>query len=78
MWSFVGPTAGYAVVVTTNPAQGAQEQQEQALERGEVHQDAEGRLTADPEAGAEHADSEADRNAEHLGRGETGPGIPEE
>ncbi|NJP34522.1 ribonuclease [Micromonospora thermarum] len=53
-------------------------QQEQALERGEVYEDAEGRRTTDPGAGAAHADSEADRNAEHLQRGEVGPGVPEE
>jgi hypothetical protein len=28
--------------------------------------------------GAAHADSEADRNAERLRRGEVGPGIPEQ
>ncbi|MFC0506562.1 ribonuclease [Micromonospora costi] len=55
-----------------------QSQQEQALERGEVFQDAEGRRTRDPGEGAAHANSEADRNAEHLRRGEVGPGIPEE
>ena len=42
-----------------------------------MYQDAEGRRTTDPETAAEHADSEADRNAEHLQRGEVGPGIPE-
>ncbi|MGK5739346.1 ribonuclease [Micromonospora sp. URMC 103] len=55
-----------------------QRQQEDALERGEVFQDAEGHRTRDPGAGAAHADSEADRNAEHLARGEVGPGVPEE
>ncbi|WP_410813811.1 ribonuclease [Micromonospora sp. 067-2] len=61
----------------TTPEQSRQ-QQERALERGEVYQDAEGHSTADPGAGAEHADSEADRNAEQLRQGEVGPGIPEQ
>ncbi|MEW2383997.1 ribonuclease [Micromonospora sp. NPDC047707] len=61
----------------TAPGQ-SHSQQEQALERGEVYEDAEGRRTVDPAAGAAHADSEADRNAEHLQRGEVGPGVPEE
>lgn len=60
----------------TTPEQ--RRQDEEALERGEEYQDAEGRRTADPDAGAAHADSEADRNAEHLAHGEVGPGIPEE
>ncbi|MEU4480583.1 ribonuclease [Micromonospora sp. NPDC023966] len=60
----------------TTPEQ--RRQQEEALESGEAYQDAEGRLTKDPGAGAAHADSEADRNAEHLRRGEVGPGVPEE
>ncbi|PWU44393.1 ribonuclease [Micromonospora globispora] len=51
-------------------------QQEEALESGEVYRDAEGRRTTDPDAAAAHAESEADRNAEHLQRGEVGPGIP--
>jgi hypothetical protein len=51
---------------------------EDELERGQVYQDAEGRRTTDPETAAEHADDEAERNLEHLERGETGPGIPEE
>ncbi|MGC1212258.1 MAG: ribonuclease [Micromonospora sp.] len=59
----------------TTPEQ--RQQQEEALETGEVYQDAEGRRTTDPASAAEHADSEADRNAEHLERGEVGPGIPE-
>jgi len=42
-----------------------------------VYQDAEGRRTTEADTGAEHADSEAERNAEHLERGEIGPGIPE-
>ena len=49
----------------------------QALESGGVYQDAEGRRTTDPDTAAEHADSEAERNAEHLEHGEIGPGIPE-
>ncbi|MFF4890548.1 ribonuclease [Micromonospora chersina] len=53
-------------------------QQEQALERGEVYQDVEGRRTEDPAAGAANAHSEADRNVAHLRRGEVGPGVPEE
>jgi hypothetical protein len=53
-------------------------QQKEALETGEVYQDAEGRRTTDPRTAAEHADSEAERDAEHLARGEIGPGIPEE
>ncbi|MFI6262435.1 ribonuclease [Micromonospora sp. NPDC051006] len=61
----------------TNPEQ-SQQRQEDALETGALYQDAEGRRTRDPGAGAEHADSEADRNAEHLSRGEVGPGVPEE
>lgn len=72
---FAGATAGYLVVVTTPESR---QKQEQALESGELYQDAEGRRTADPSTGAAHADSEADRNAEHLERGEVGPGIPEE
>lgn len=55
-----------------------QSQQERALETGEVYQDAEGRRTTDPGAGAANADSEADRNEEHLRRGEVGPRVPEE
>ncbi|MET7468122.1 ribonuclease [Micromonospora sp. NPDC005222] len=55
-----------------------QRQQEGALERGQVFQDSEGRRTRDPGAGAENAESEADRNAEHLARGEVGPGLPED
>ncbi|WP_328418041.1 ribonuclease [Micromonospora sp. NBC_00389] len=61
----------------TTPEQ-SRRQQEDALESGEVYQDAEGRRTRDPGAGAAHANSEADRNAEQLRRGEVGPGIPEE
>ena len=53
-------------------------QREEALEGGDAFQDAEGRRTTDPGTAAEHADSEADRNAEHLEQGEVGPGIPEE
>jgi hypothetical protein len=69
---------GNAVVVTTTPEQSRQRrQQEEALESGELYQDAEGDQTTDPTTAAEHADSEAKRNAEHLERGETGPGIPE-
>jgi hypothetical protein len=64
--------------VTATPEPGGRARQhEEALESGEVYQDAEGRRTTDADIGAEHADSEAERNAEHLGRGETGPGIPE-
>ncbi|MEW2441097.1 ribonuclease [Micromonospora marina] len=61
----------------TDPEQ-FQRQQEDALERGQVFQDAEGRRTRDPGAGAENAESEADRNAEHLAHGEVGPGLPED
>ena len=65
--------------MTATPEQsGQQRQQEEALERGGLYQDAEGRRTADPDAAVEHADSEAERNAEHLERGEVGPGIREE
>jgi hypothetical protein len=60
----------------TTPKQSGR-QQEEALESGDVFQDAEGRRTTDPGTAAEHADSEADRNAEHLKRGEVGPRIPE-
>lgn len=64
--------------MTATPEPGGRARQhEEALESGEVYQDAEGRRTTDADIGAEHADSEAERNAEHLGRGETGPGIPE-
>ncbi|MER7458808.1 ribonuclease [Micromonospora sp. NPDC126480] len=59
----------------TTPEQ--RRQDEEALESGEAYQDAEGRRTADPDTAAAHADSEADRNAEQLSRGEVGPGIPE-
>jgi hypothetical protein len=55
-----------------------QRQQEDALESGEVHQDAEGRRTTDVGTAAEHADSEADRNEERLKHGEVGPGVPED
>ncbi|WP_406063588.1 hypothetical protein [Micromonospora sp. NBC_00860] len=55
-----------------------QSQQERALETGAVYQDAEGRRTTDPGSGTANADSEADRNAEHLKRGEVGPRVPEE
>jgi hypothetical protein len=69
---------GTAVVVTATPEQsGRRRQQEEALESCEVYQDAEGRRTTDPATAAAHADSEADRNAEHLNRGEVGPGIPD-
>jgi hypothetical protein len=65
--------------VTATPEQsGQQRQYEDALERGAVYEDAEGRRTTDPDTAAEHANSEADRNLEHLERGEVGPGIPEE
>ncbi|MEV4537499.1 ribonuclease [Asanoa sp. NPDC049518] len=60
--------------MTTTPEQGRQD--EAALERGAVFQDAEGRQTTDPSTAVEHADSEADRNREHLERGEVGPKIP--
>ncbi|KKK00356.1 hypothetical protein [Micromonospora sp. HK10] len=61
----------------TGPEQ-SRRQQEEALESGEIYQDTEGRRTDDPRAGAGHARSEADRNAEHLRRGEVGPGVPEQ
>ncbi|MGC4892346.1 ribonuclease [Micromonospora sp. DT31] len=61
----------------TDPEQ-FRRQQESALESGQVFQDAEGRRTADPAAGEANAGSEADRNAEHLARGEVGPGVPED
>ena len=71
------------MVVTTTPEPTFEQsrqrrQREEALEGGEAFQDAEGRLTTDPETASEHADSEADRNAEHLEQGEVGPGIPQE
>jgi hypothetical protein len=47
-------------------------------EEGRAFVDAEGRRTSDPEKAVEDADSEADRNLEHLERGEVGPGIPED
>jgi hypothetical protein len=66
------------MVVTATPEQSRQRrQQDEALESGQVFQDAEGRRTTNPDTAAEHADSEAERNAEHLKRGETGPGIPQ-
>jgi hypothetical protein len=66
--------------MTETPGQGGQRprREEDQLETGEVYQDAEGRRTANPRTAAEHADSEADRTAEHLERGEVGPGIPED
>jgi hypothetical protein len=64
--------------MTATPEQsGQRRQQEEALENGGLYQDAEGCQTTDLTTAAEHADSEAKRNAEHLERGETGPGIPE-
>jgi hypothetical protein len=68
---------GNLVVVTATPGQSPQPQQENALESGEVYQDAEGRQTTDPDTAAQHADSEAERNLKHLERGEIGPGVPE-
>jgi hypothetical protein len=69
---------GYFDDVTATPEQSRQRrQQDEALESGQVFQDAEGRRTTNPDTAAEHADSEAERNAEHLKRGETGPGIPQ-
>jgi hypothetical protein len=62
--------------MTATPEQ-SRRQQEESLESGEVYQDADGRRTTDPNTAAARADSEADRNAEHLERGEVGPGIPE-
>jgi hypothetical protein len=67
--------------MTVLPEQGReprQEDAEDALETGAVQQDAEGHRTKDPREAAEHADSEAERNAEHLERGEVGPGVPED
>ncbi|MEV4619083.1 ribonuclease [Asanoa sp. NPDC049573] len=65
--------------MTTTPEQGSQRQhREDALERGEVFQDAEGRQTTDPRTAMENADSENDRNEERLRQGDVGPGIPEE
>jgi hypothetical protein len=60
------------------PEPSQQPRQEDALETGAVQQDAEGRRTSDPGKAVEHADSEAERNAEHLDRGEVGPGVPPE
>jgi hypothetical protein len=54
------------------------EDEGRAYEEGRAYVDAEGRRTTDPEKAAEDADSEADRNLEHLERGEVGPGIPED
>ena len=51
---------------------------ESAYAEGRAFVDAEGRRTTDPEKAVEDADSEADRNLEHLERGEVGPGIPED
>lgn len=64
--------------MTTTPEDNPLRREEDALEVGEIHQDAEGRRTGALEAGAEHADSEADRNAEQLERSEVGPGVPED
>jgi hypothetical protein len=65
--------------VTATPEQGQERhQREDALERGQVFQDAEGHQTTDPGTAMENADSEAERNEQHLRRGEVGPGIPEE
>lgn len=61
----------------TTPEHSRRQQEDDALERGEVYQDVEGNRTADPHAGAANAHSDADRNAEHLSRGEVGPGVPE-
>lgn len=79
MARFGEANAGKATAMTTasGPSQ-QRRQQEEALETGAAHQDAEGHRTNDPGTAAEHADSEAERNAEHLDRGETGPGVPPE
>jgi hypothetical protein len=70
---------GYAKVVTTTPGQGQERhQREDALESGQVFQDAEGHQTTDPSTAVDNADSEAERNEEALKRGEVGPRIPEE
>ncbi|MEU4675592.1 ribonuclease [Micromonospora sp. NPDC023737] len=62
----------------TTPRKSRRQQEEEALESGAVYQDVKGRRTAEPGDGAAHAHSEADLNAEHLRRGEVGPGAPEE
>jgi predicted metal-dependent HD superfamily phosphohydrolase len=79
---FPPPDAGKVVPMTIpirdpEPARPPR-REEEALETGEVYQDAEGRRTTDAATAAEHADSEAKRTARHLARGEVGPGIPEE
>ncbi|MEV0720941.1 ribonuclease [Asanoa sp. NPDC050611] len=56
----------------------SEHRREEALESGQVFEDAEGRRTTDPGTAMEHADSEAERNEEGLKRGEVGPGIPAE
>jgi hypothetical protein len=60
------------------PEPRGQQRQEEALETGEVHQDAEGRRTTDDRAAAENADTEAERSSERLARGEVSPQVPEE
>ena len=62
----------------TTPEQGGRRPSEEALESGQVFQDAQGRQTTDPGTAIEHADSEADSNEERLERGEVGPGIPQQ
>ncbi len=65
--------------MTTTPEQGQERhQREDALETGQVFQDAEGHQTTDPGTAMENADSEAERNEQGLKQGEIGPGIPGE
>jgi hypothetical protein len=65
--------------MTVTPEQGQERHRpEDALESGQVFQDAEGHQTTDPSSAMENADSEAERNEEGLKRGEVGPGIPPE
>ncbi|GIF78153.1 ribonuclease [Asanoa siamensis] len=52
--------------------------EQDARETGQIFEDAEGRRTTDPGKAVEHAQEEADRNEEHLKRGEVGPRVPEE
>jgi hypothetical protein len=76
--AFRGASAGNLPAMTATPEQSWQPRQEDALETGAAQQDAEGRRTRDPVEAVEHAESEAERNTEHLERGEVGPGVPED
>jgi hypothetical protein len=75
---FRGVNSGNLPAMTATPERSPQPRPEDALETGPAQQDAEGRRTRDSKEAVEHADSEAERNAEHLQRGEVGPGVPED